>query len=288
LGRFLTLASLRSFPTFGSFSLMNRRRFLKYSLYASPFAVLGSMGYGHYLERHDIEVVASELNVGLGAPVTLAFLSDIHFDPLFEEDYLTRVIALTSELQPDYVLFGGDYVSHSAKRIVDLATILGKAQATQGVFAILGNHDHWLGEDTVTQALTDSGITVLCNQSIPIANHAGWYLTGLESHWGGKPNTRSIEKTPSTAKHIMLAHEPDTFDTLTDSRIALQLSGHTHGGQIRVPFGGAIQLPTLGKKYSAGLFEQAERKLYVTRGIGTVNKHFRVNCRPEITLLKLT
>jgi predicted MPP superfamily phosphohydrolase len=86
----------------------------------------------------------------------------------------------------------------------------------------------------------------------------------------------------------MLVHEPDSFDLLTDRRIAVQLSGHTHGGQVCLPLVGAIQLPSWGKKYPAGLYEREGRKLYVNRGIGTVEEHYRMNCRPEITFLKLT
>jgi predicted MPP superfamily phosphohydrolase len=268
---------------------MTRRQFFRRSFIASPFVIGGTMAYGHYLERHDVEVVPRELSLGLGEPLTLAFLSDIHFDPLCEADYLTRVITTTNALSPNYFVFGGDFLSHSTHRLADLATILGQAKATKGVYTVLGNHDHWINADAVTKALDAQGIRVLRNESVTLAEHADWYLTGLESHWGGHPNTVSLEKTPTHARHIMLAHEPDTFDKLTDSRIALQLSGHTHGGQIRVPFGGgAIQLPTLGQKYSAGLFERDGRKLYVNRGIGTIGKHFRVNCRPEITLFTLT
>jgi uncharacterized protein len=99
---------------------------------------------------------------------------------------------------------------------------------------------------------------------------------------------KPIEATPSHSRHLLLVHEPDSFDKLTDSRIALQVSGHTHGGQVRMPFGGAIILPSWGKKYSAGMFESGGRQLYVNRGIGTVDKHYRINCRPEITLFRLT
>jgi predicted MPP superfamily phosphohydrolase len=85
-----------------------------------------------------------------------------------------------------------------------------------------------------------------------------------------------------------MAHEPDSFDLLTDARIALQLSGHTHGGQVRLPLVGAVCLPSWGKKYEAGLYTRGDQRLYVNRGIGTVKRHFRFNCRPEITLLTLT
>jgi predicted MPP superfamily phosphohydrolase len=165
---------------------------------------------------------------------------------------------------------------------------LRKAEARDGRFAVLGNHDHNVGADQVTAAFASSGIPVLRNRSVPLPGQENWYLTGLESHWSGKPNVACITNTPPSSHHLVLAHEPDAFDLLTDPRIALQLSGHTHGGQVRLPFVGAVCLPSWGKKYPAGLYTLGDRRLYVNRGIGTVDEHFRLNCRPEITLLTLT
>jgi predicted MPP superfamily phosphohydrolase len=267
---------------------MNRRKFLKRSLVAAPVAAAAGAGYGRYIERHDVEVVPVDLDLGLGRPLTAALLSDFHFDPLFEIDYLRTVVAATHRAAPDLVLYAGDFVSHSTDRLPELLDVLQRAEATFGQFAILGNHDHWVAADRVEDGLEGVGITVLRNRSVPLPGSPGWFLTGLESFWGGRPTTQPIEATPTHARHVLLVHEPDPFDTLTDPRIALQLSGHTHGGQVRLPFAGAIQLPSWGKKYDAGLYDRDGRWLYVNRGIGTVGKHYRVNCRPEITLLRLT
>ena len=265
---------------------MNRRKFLKRTLLATPLVLGGTAAYGKFVERHHLEVVQVDLELGLGAPLTAALVSDLHFDPLFETDYLEAVVAAVNGLAADLVLFAGDYVTDTTDRLPELTAILGKVQAKVARFAILGNHDHWVAADRVEDGLASAGITVLRNRSVPLPGRPGWYLTGLESHWGGWPNTRSVEATPADARHILLAHEPDSFDRLTDPRIVVQLSGHTHGGQIRLPFGGAIRLPSWGKKYVAGLYEAGGRRLYVTRGIGTVNRHYRVNCRPEVTWLR--
>ena len=266
---------------------MNRRTFVKRTLVATPLALGGAAAYGKFVERHHLEVVPVDLDLGLGAPMTAALVSDLHFDPLFETDYLETVVATVNGLAADLVLFAGDYVTDTTDRLPELTAILGKVEAKLGRFAILGNHDHWVYADRVEDGLAAAGITVLRNRSVPLPGRPGWFLTGLESHWGGWPNTRSIEATPADARHILLAHEPDTFDRLTDARIAVQLSGHTHGGQIRLPFAGAMRLPSWGKKYEAGFYEVGGRRLYVTRGIGTVNRHYRLNCRPEVTLLRL-
>jgi predicted MPP superfamily phosphohydrolase len=267
---------------------MNRRRFLKRSVVAAPVIAAAGAGYGRYVERHDVEVVPVDIGLGLGRPLTAALLSDFHFDPLFETDYLRAVVAAANQRGPDLVLFAGDFVSQTAERLPELLDVLGLADATLGRFAILGNHDHWVSADRVEDGLEGAGITVLRNRSVPLPGSPGWFLTGLESFWGGWPTTRPIDSTPTHTRHIVLVHEPDPFDELTDPRIALQLSGHTHGGQVRVPFAGPIHLPSWGKKYDTGLFERDGRRLYVTRGIGTVGKHYRINCRPEITLLRLT
>ena len=267
---------------------MNRRKFLRRTLVATPLVLGGTAAYGKVIERHHLEVVPVDLDLGLGAPLTAALVSDLHFDPLFETGYLETVVATVNATNPDLVLFAGDYVTDTTDRLPELVGILGRVEARVGRFGILGNHDHWVAADRVEYGLSAAGVTVLRNRSVPLPGRPGWFLTGLESFWGGWPNTRSIEETPADARHLLLVHEPDSFDRLTGARIAVQLSGHTHGGQLRLPFGGAIRLPSWGKKYEAGLYEVGGRRLYVNRGIGTVNRHYRVNCRPEVTLLRLT
>ncbi len=221
-------------------------------------------------------------------PLSVALLGDIHFDPLYEIDYLESVVARINGLSPDMILYAGDFFTSSTSRLADLLGILRKAEASAGSFAVLGNHDHGLKPDWLTFAFASAGISFLRNRSIPLPDRKGWFLTGLESYWRGKPNTASIESTSPDSRHLVLVHEPDAFDLLTDRRLALQLSGHTHGGQVRVPMLGAICLPSWGKKYPAGMYEKDGRKLYVNRGIGTVDHHYRMNCPPEITLLNLS
>lgn len=267
---------------------MNRRKVIKNALIYTPISAGALAGYGHYVERHHLEIVPVPVHLGLDKPLRIGVISDIHFDPLFETDYLRLVVSTVNSISPDLLIYTGDFLSKSADRMSELADILAAARAPLGIFAILGNHDHWSGADIVTTCLTDVGCKVLRNQSIPLPNNDQWYLSGLESFWGGKPETASIEATPADSRHILLVHEPDPFDTLDDNRIALQISGHTHGGQIRVPGIGALELPSWGRKYQMGLYRRENRQLYVNRGVGTVDHHYRVNCRPEITLMELT
>jgi len=267
---------------------MDRRTLVKRALAGATVGLGTGAGYSRFIERHAVEVVPVPIDIGLTAPLTVAVLSDIHFDPLYETDYLEEVVARTNNLSPDLILHTGDFLSRSADRFADLLAVLGKARAGVGSFAVLGNHDHCIGADAITAGLSTSGISVLRNRSVSLPGQKDWYITGLESFWAGAPSLSPIASSSPHARHILLAHEPDSFDLLTDARIALQLSGHTHGGQVRLPLVGAICLPNWGKKYQAGLYTRGEQRLYVNRGIGTVKRHFRFNCRPEITLLTLT
>jgi predicted MPP superfamily phosphohydrolase len=267
---------------------MKRRTFLKRALAAGLVGTGAGAGYGRFVERHAVEVVTQELDLGLPEPMSVAVLSDLHFDPLYETDYLRDVIARANQLSPTLLLYAGDFLSVSTERLADLVTVLKTGRAAAGSYAVLGNHDHSVGADRVTAALASAGMTVLRNRSVPLPGRADWRLTGLESYWRGKPAAAVITDAPAHTRHIVLVHEPDSFDLLTDPRIALQVSGHTHGGQVRVPLVGALCLPAWGKKYQAGLYARGDQRLYVNRGIGTVVRHYRLNCRPEITLLKLT
>ncbi len=267
---------------------VSRRTVLKGSLIATVVGLGASAGYARFIERHAIEVVRQRIKLGMPEPLTVAVLGDIHFDPLYEVEYLEEVVARTNQLSPDLILYTGDFLSQSAERLADLLAILRKAEARHGSFAVLGNHDHHAGADQVADAFVSSAIPVLRNQSIPLPRQENWYLTGLDSYWAGKPDTACIADTPPSSRHLVLVHEPDSFDLLTDHRIAFQVSGHTHGGQVCLPWGAAICLPSWGKKYPGGLYTHGNRRLYVNRGIGTVDEHYRLNCRPEVTLLSLT
>jgi len=166
--------------------------------------------------------------------------------------------------------------------------ILAKARARLGSFATLGNHDYWSGAPAVTVALEKKGIRVLRNECLSLPGESHCYLSALDSFWAGSPDLSSLRRTPKDSRHVLLVHEPDPFAQLDDPRIKLQISGHTHGGQIRLPGIGALLLPKWGKIYQTGLYARDNRSLYVNRGVGTVLHHLRINCRPELTVFELS
>jgi predicted MPP superfamily phosphohydrolase len=139
--------------------------------------------------------------------------------------------------------------------------------------------------------LKREGITLLHNHGVPISAGGGTlYLAGVDDVWAGRPDPkRALEGNGRGHPTLLLAHEPDYADKVSaDPRIKLQLSGHTHGGQVRIPMIGALRLPSWGRKYQEGLYRVKDMHVYTTRGIGLVGVPFRVNCPPEITLLTLT
>ncbi len=266
---------------------MKRRTFIKG--FGAMFGLAGGSAiYAHEIEPYNLEIHNVRLKLNLDKELKIAALSDLHFDPLYEIDYLTTVAQAVSDLEPDIVVNTGDMFSHDSSRADELANILSIPKPPLGSFAVLGNHDFWSNASHIQKTLESHGIRVLRNETFPIPGFDEVYLTGLESYWAGKPDPSITSQTSLDSRHILLIHEPDPFASLDDIRIKLQISGHTHGGQIRLPLLGAMRLPSWGKNYDKGLFHKNERYLYVNRGIGTVDPHVRFNCKPEITFFILS
>jgi predicted MPP superfamily phosphohydrolase len=270
---------------------MNRRIFLRTLAGASVTTVAAASACAYGEDTHDVEITRVPVQLGLQTPLRVATLGDLHFDPLYDEAYLAHVVSLVSSLQPDLIAYTGDFITNrlGLERVPDLACILARAQAPRGVFAVPGNHEGWTNRVYVQRVIEQrAGIRMLCNETLALPGENNVYLTGLDTFSAGCPRPEVLDQTPADARHIVLAHEPDSFNQLTDARIRLQISGHTHGGQVRVPLYGALVLPTWGRDFQQGLYASGTRQLYVNRGIGTMGCHFRINCRPEITLFELS
>ena len=279
-------------------SVESRRAFLT-RLRAFYLPVLGTgggaYGYGSLIERHRLVVERQEMKLALGprAPLRLRVvtLSDFHFDPLCEEDYMTQVVQRTNELKPDVVLLTGDYITSTAKRVDDLAKVLGGLRATAGVFGCLGNHDTWRTSGQIVGALVKNGVSVLRNTHVRVPCAGGEVcVVGLDSAWSASPNWLAASKgLRPDEKALLMMHEPDMAPLLCyDKHIAIQFSGHTHGGQVRVPGYGALRLPPWGKKFQAGLYNVKGMPLYVNRGVGTIGVHVRFLGPPEIACFDIT
>jgi len=216
-------------------------------------------------------------------------LSDLHLYPFTRLEFILQAVEAANSLKPDVTVITGDYVSHTAEAVHDLEHVLSRLNARDGVYGTLGNHDHWTSARLIRAGLRSAGLSVLHNQSVPLQGGRLW-LTGLDDGWVGRADLESaLEQAPGDAPVILLMHEPDLIDLYSlHPRVALQLSGHTHGGQVRLMRPRrAYTLPYLGRKYDHGLYRVNDTWLYTNRGIGTVIAPFRVNCPAEVTLFTL-
>jgi len=271
-----------------------RRRFLKLilgSTAAAGLSALGGASYAtlvepHWLALERVDAPLSGLPAGLDG-FTIAQLSDLHRGAEVTQEDIAQAVELTLRQEADLIVLTGDYVSGSAEYARSCAEALSPLTASGDVLACLGNHDHWTNASNVAGALTDAGLTVLRNAAREVAD--GLWVAAVDDVWERCNDLdKALEGIPAGATVVLLAHEPDYADTVAaDGRVSLQLSGHSHGGQVRLPFIGSPILPYLARKYPAGRYRVGDMWLYVNRGVGTISPAVRFNCRPEITLLTL-
>jgi len=257
-----------------------------------------------------MEVKLAGLSASLDG-FTIAQLSDLHLGPYVKVEQIRKAVALTDGLSPDLIVLTGDYVYGSADYSEACAQELAALKTTHGVYAVLGNHDHWTDAELVTDNLREVGITVLDNdhQAIQVGEARLW-LIGIDSRGitasGGWISNLSrsdlralwrkeydslqgiLEALPAKERRILLVHNPDFVETMPLEPIDLILSGHTHGGQVRLPILGTPLLPSAyGHKYAQGLVRSDRTPVYVNRGIGLIPPPVRFLCRPEVTLIRL-
>jgi len=238
-----------------------------------------------WLALEKVQVPAPPFLEGL----RIALLSDFHLYPHTRIELIQAAVEQTLDLKPDLIALTGDFVQERADAIFELAPVLARMNARHGIFCVLGNHDHWKGAEVVMQGLTEAGLEVLDNRGVQI-DHGGstFYLAGVDDVWSGRPDLQAaLAGHQQDDPIILLSHAPDPADDYCqDRRICLQLSGHSHGGQVRIPFFGSPFLPPYGRKYDLGLYRIHDAWLYTNRGIG-VTVPIRLNCRPEVTEITL-
>ncbi|MGQ0604837.1 MAG: metallophosphoesterase [Anaerolineales bacterium] len=223
--------------------------------------------------------------------ITVAQLSDLHLGPVITPEHVHAAIDLTLSLRPDLIALTGDFVSDlSHGEAGQLTEALRRLTAPHSVFGVLGNHDWWTDARVVAEAVSRAGVVLLRNQHHAVRRGGeSLYLAGVDDFWEGHADLgRALAGIPDGAAIVLLAHEPDYADRVSrHMRVGLQLSGHSHGGQVRFPFIGPVALPPHGRRYPAGLYALDEMQLYTNRGVGMVKPAVRFNCRPEITLITL-
>jgi uncharacterized protein len=244
--------------------------------------------YRPVLERVNIRVPAC---IATPPRLRIGFVADTHLGSVIRAADIDRALELLLAAEPDLLLFGGDYVSESPRHIPDAAAVLGNVANTTrfGSLAVLGNHDYANGACRMTAALEKCGIRVLRNDSARMGDDTGeLWLAGIDDALLGSPDPRrAFASVPSGARAIALWHEPGWADQVVKYGAYLQLSGHSHGGQIRLPVVGPITAPAGGRRFVKGLNFAAGMPIYTTRGVGVYRPPVRFRCPPEVTLVTL-
>ena len=221
----------------------------------------------------------------------IVHLSDLHLSARVISRHLPIVVQAVRREQADLIAITGDFVtSHRHALTAEQIAALAGLRAPDGVWAIPGNHDMAAGIEEIERGLRAAGIRLLRNEHHIVRREGDrLILAGIDDVARGQPDLPATLAGVSPGDPVILmAHEPDFARiAAVDPRVALQLSGHTHGGQIRLP-GLPLMLPAFGQMYPAGEYQVGDMWLYVTRGIGVGLIVLRFNCRPEIAVLTLT
>ncbi|MRR55830.1 MAG: metallophosphoesterase [Deltaproteobacteria bacterium] len=290
---------------------MKRRDFLKYSFRG---IVAATVGMGIYnTTSGQVELVRVPVKIRNLPPalqgLKIGLLTDFHSSAIVPNKLISAAGQLIMSEKPDLIVMTGDYITGSTKflsgsigefkkeHLIGCVNALSQLKAPLGVYGVLGNHDFWSGPEVV-KVLCETfskqiGLVWLRNCGVELnRDGTSFCLLGVDDYWEPSCSLVTACKGMSTEKiRILLSHNPDINDEISPARerIDLVLSGHTHGGQIVVPFLGQPVMPSkFGQKYRAGLVRDGDRQTYVSRGVGYLLAPVRLNCLPEATVLTLT
>lgn len=274
---------------------IDRRTFLKSNfLSLTSVAIGGSWSfYSCEVEPASISLEHVEVSLSRLPPefdgFLIAQISDIHFGQYIDAGFVEKAVGLIEKQNPDIVVLTGDYVFRSADYAEPCAQVLQKLKPKFGTYAVLGNHEYTTDPDEAKRALHRHNIQVLQNAALPLRRDgATVWLAGIDDALMLRDDIhRTLHKVPPEQATIVLVHEPDFADIVCQYPVDLQLSGHSHGGQVCLPFLGPPFLPPLGEKYPRGMRKVRDLTLYTNRGLGLITPAVRFNCPPEITFLTL-
>ncbi len=241
--------------------------------------------YQLVVERHTIRL--RRLPPALDR-VRIVQLSDIHHSPFTGRAQIERAIATANSLKPDIIALTGDYVSHERGYAAPCAEMLGRLRARCGVYAVLGNHDHWTDAALITDLFRAEGIKVLVNEGMRFEHRgASLWLAGVDDTMVGLEDLPlALAGSSSDEMKLLLAHNPIILRRAARAGVDLVLSGHTHGGQVTL----RSERSRSGRprrRMLRGLGRLGDTQIYVTRGLGTVVLPVRYGCLPEVSLLEL-
>ncbi|MFJ7728875.1 metallophosphoesterase [Neobacillus sp. NPDC097160] len=280
-----------------------RRTFLKRT-FGSFLTVLGlSSGgylYAHRIEPSLLDIQEQQIKHPLIPKsfegIKMVQFSDTHLGFQYNLTQFKKLAAKINDLQPDIILFTGDLMDEPNKytEMNQLVPILETLHAPLGKYCIFGNHDHGgYGSEIYRNIMETTNFNVLLNESIPIKLNDGSsiYLLGIDDAMLGNPDLPlALKKVPNNRFTLLLSHAPDLAESALQYPIHWQLSGHSHGGQVKIPFIGPLVMPPFAQKYPEGLYTIGDENpltLYVNRGIGTTRLPFRFMAKPELTIFTL-
>ena len=271
---------------------MDRRKFLKHSLFGSFLTLVGS--YPLFIERQIVNVNRYKIPIHNLPPMfhgfTIAQLTDLHLGFLVSPLFIEGLVTKTNNLNTDTIVYTGDYVheQNTTKEIDQVWPLLTKLKAQYGVYSVLGNHDHWADANKSIDWLHRSGQDIRHQCKAIYKGGKRIVIGGAGDYWEDELRIdETFSCTDEDDCRILLSHNPDSVDTQFKTPVSLVLSGHTHGGQVVVPFYGAPIIPVKNKRYTSGLIHTPKTQLFISRGIGWSILPIRFNCYPEIAVLEL-
>jgi len=269
---------------------LTRRRFL----YSAGACAAGVVGYGFGIEPRWARLERPVFKLpGLPAAFDgfkLAHVSDLHRSNVVSLGYIERHLDLAANLGADMVILTGDYVTGKAGYVHSLGPALERLAAALPTYAVLGNHDHWNGAETIEKRLRDSGIRMLDNTATKIERgSAHFWLLGTDDLMVGADDLgAAMRAAGEDSVRVLITHNPDSIEEVADAGIDLMLCGHTHGGQVAVPFIGPLIVPSnYGRRFAAGAFRVKATQLYGNRGLGLISPPVRLGVPPEVALITL-
>lgn len=255
--------------------------------------VTSATGYALLIEPSELRIEQVKVQTELPTGLRIGALSDFHLADTVSRKRVEEAVRLLKRQSPDLILLLGDYSTamHSGRvihrHVATALDILSSLSAPLGVYAILGNHDITPALPDLGSMISSRGLIPLIDTSVLLTTHGERFaIVGLNDALQKKPDpTIALSGIPNGTPTLGLVHEPDASSLLSGS--ALVLSGHSHGGQVRLPVIGAPVLPRLGRKFPWGLRTNHGTLVYTTRGVGMVPPRLRVNCPPEITMIEI-
>ena len=272
----------------------DRREFVKGLITAPLVAVSAASAYARLIEPYNYLISETDISIRELPPAFEGFritqLTDIHHSRILGINEVRRMVNLAQQTKPDMFVLTGDYTTTYRRYIEPCAEALSALRAPEGVWAILGNHDHYTDPELTTRALQRQHIAVLNNAHTTLQRGSdAIQLSGIDDwSWAANDWARAFSGLRPNTPTVLLSHQPSVLDLEETKNVALILSGHTHGGQVKLPFVGApARFATQDLKYARGLFRRGETQLYVSAGTGVIGLPLRFGVRPEIAVLRL-